>query len=400
MKFQFEKVKPLPLWTSSKEWGDWKWQLRNKLKCFEDFQNIYQLSSDEIQSLKKAEDTFAVGVTPYYASLVDMNNPRDPIRKIFMPLGAEWNSVFQEMKDPLGERENQRTKRIIHRYSDRVLFWVTDQCAVYCRYCTRKHFTGTTQGMVSGRDYAEALDYISKCSNVREVILSGGDPLTLSDGHIEKLLNDIRKIEHIEIIRIGTRVPVANPMRVSELLVKIIRKYSPVFLMTHFNHPRELTKESAEALGLFVDHGIPMMNQMVLLNGINNHPAIVQALCRRLLYLRVKPYYMFQCDPSLGTDHLRTSIDQSLDIQKELWGHLSGLAMPVYSIDIPEGGGKVSMSPDFQVSQDGHIRTFKGWDGVEARYVSPLEDKMEVPSGVQSYMDEWESLKGGRKFSI
>lgn len=228
---------------------------------------------------------------------------------------------------------------------------ITDICSVYCRFCTRKHFTGAEQAFIRESEYQDALAYIRSKPGVREVILSGGDPLTLSDQQLDRVLTDLRKIEHIEIIRIGTRMPVVCPMRITEGLVKIIRKHNPVFLMTHFNHPREITIEAKMAVEMFVDHGIPVMNQMVLLNGVNNHPAIVQALSRRLLFLRVKPYYMFQCDPSEGSDHLRTSIEDSLAIQQELWGTLSGLAMPNLSVDIPNGGGKVALVPDFLIEE-------------------------------------------------
>jgi len=297
------------------------------------------------------------------------------------------------MLDPLGERKNNPAPRIIHRYPDRVLFLITDICSVYCRYCTRKHFTGQEQAFVKSDEYQEALKYIQSHPGIREVILSGGDPLTVSDAQLDRTLYDLRKIEHVEIIRIGTRMPVVCPMRITEDLVKILRKHKPVFLMSHFNHPREVTAEAAAAVELFVDHGIPVMNQMVLLNGVNNHPAIVQALSRRLLFLRAKPYYMFQCDPSHGTDHLRTSIEDSLEIQKELWGNLSGLAMPNLSVDIPDGGGKAYYVPSFETSRSEERREYRGWDGVEAEYINPAANKIVKPLDAEMYLEEWEQLK-------
>ncbi len=277
---------------------------------------------------------------------------------------------------------------------------VTDFCTVYCRFCTRKRFTGHNQAFLSSHEFQTSLDYIREHKGIREVILSGGDPLTLSDKQLEKVLSELRKIEHIEIIRIGSRMPTVNPFRITEELVKMIRKYGPIFMMTHFNHPKEITKESAEAISLFVDHGIPVMNQMVLLNGINNHPAVIQAVARRLLYLRAKPYYMFQCDPSLGTDHFRTSIDDSLEIQKELWGHLSGLAMPNLSVDLPGGGGKVGYHPDFELSQSLQKRTYRGWDGIESEYVNPPESQILKPTGIEEYLREWEAIKKAKDHSL
>jgi lysine 2,3-aminomutase len=225
------------------------------------------------------------------------------------------------------------------------------------------------------------------------VILSGGDPLTLSDERLRGLLRDLRSISHVELIRIGSRMPVVNPMRITDELVNMMKAFHPVYIMTHFNHPKELTAEAAEALKKFADHGFPLFNQLVLLNGVNNHPAVIQALSRRLLYLRVKPYYMFQCDPSQGTDHLRTSIDESLEIQRQLWGRLSGLALPPLSLDIPDGGGKVGLVPNFQTEVFSEGRRYRGWDGIEAVYLNPDPSRRELPADWGDYASEWESLK-------
>ncbi|MCC6137433.1 MAG: KamA family radical SAM protein, partial [Bdellovibrionaceae bacterium] len=356
-----------------KDWGDWRWQFRKSLKTAEDFEQYFSLAREEREGFEKQKQIFRAQTTPYYASLASKDNPLDPIRMILMPRVEETLSLHQEMHDPLGERkpQNNPVERIVHRYSDRVLFLVTDLCSVYCRYCTRKHFTANDQAFIKNAEYDKAIQYIKAHTGVREVILSGGDPLTISDAHLERVLADVRAIDHVEIIRIHTRMPVVAPMRVTDELVSIIKKNKPVYLITHFNHPRELTADAAMAVEKLVDSGVPVLNQMVLLNGVNNHAAIVQALSRRLLYLRVKPYYMFQCDPSLGSDHLRTSIDESLKIQKELWGHLSGLAMPTYVVDIPDGGGKAALTPDFQISHQESVRRYRGWDGVEAEYRSP-----------------------------
>lgn len=392
-RFSFPS-QPLPAGVSPEEWSDWTWQVRHSLKSREDFSARFELSQDELRAFEGSEGLFKIRATPYYASLAG-GFPEDPIRRILMPKAAELAQGAQQMKDPLAEAENSVAPRIVHRYSDRVLFLVTDFCSVYCRYCTRKHFTGQEQAFIRSADYAKALDYIRSHPGIREVILSGGDPLTLSDAQIGRVLEDLRAIEHLEILRVGTRMPVVAPMRITDSLVRVLRASAPVYLMTHFNHPRELTAEAAKALSLLVDAGIPVMNQMVLLNGVNNHPAIVQALSRRLLYLRVKPYYMFQCDPSMGTDHLRTSIDDSLAIQRELWGHLSGLAMPTYAVDIPNGGGKTVLAPDFEIARGEGSRRYRGWDGVEAEYVSPDSPRL-IPPDAEIYREEWELLKNAK----
>lgn len=398
MRLKFDPLKRANLWSESSDsdWNDWRWQMRNSLKFESDFEKVFTLSESEREGLKASGVLFKSTTTPYYASLANTSVEQDPVRRIFMPHKSELVEGAQQMLDPLGEKKNQVTDRVIHRYSDRVLFWVTDTCSVYCRYCTRKHFTAKGHASPREDEYTKALQYIRSKPGIREVILSGGDPLTLSDSHLEGILKDLREIDHVEIIRVGSRMPVVNPMRVTTELANILKRAQPVFFMTHFNHPREMTLEAFNALSLLVDNGIPVFNQMVLLNGVNNHPAIIQALSRRLMFARVKPYYMFQCDPSEGTDHLRTSIEDSLAIQKELWGHLSGLALPTLSVDIPDGGGKTTLVPNFQTSHEGLSRTFVGWDGVKGDYISPAVDQILKPLDVEMYLDEWESLKLGK----
>ncbi len=388
MAYSFESILP-PKGVSKDDWVNHGWQFKNSLKRKEDFESYFSLSSDERLGFDLKQ--FQIRVTPYYVQLAAGESERGPIRQILMPSAQEANEGIQQMLDPLGERkkENHSAARIIHRYPDRCLFLVTDFCSVYCRYCTRKHFTGKEQFLPKESEYQESLNYIRKTPKIKEVILSGGDPLTLSNEKLDKILFDLRSIDHVELIRIGSRIPVVNPMRVDQGLVELFRKHKPVYLMTHFNHPKELTAESAKALELVVDHGTPVFNQLVLLNGINNHPAIIYALSRRLLYLRVKPYYMFQCDPSMGTDHLRTNYQQSRQILDDLWGKASGLATPGLSLDIPDGGGKAGYSPNFVQSEIADTISFKGWDGVEAQYVSPPMETMQRPQDLESYIDEW-----------
>ena len=405
MRLEF-KPSPRPHNIDEAKWSDWTWQMRMSLKSEVDFRQQFEMAPDESAGFEGAGGElklFEVRSTPYYASLASVTDSEDPIRRILMPRKEELHRGVQSMLDPLGERKNSRTSRVIHRYPDRVLFLVTDFCSVYCRYCTRKHFTGGEQSFAKKDEYEEALAYIRRATGIREVILSGGDPLTLSDAMLDRVLTDLRAIEHIEIIRIGSRMPVVCPMRVTDGLISILKKAKPVFLMTHFNHPREITAEAAAAVEKFVDNGVPVFNQMVLLNGVNNSPAIVQALSRRLLYLRAKPYYMFQCDPSFGTDHLRTSIEESLEIQAALWGRISGLAMPNLSLDIPDGGGKAGLVPDFEIPnlrqgslETGVTRVYEGWDGVRAEYKSPPLSQRLNPIDAHHYEKEWQELQSAK----
>ncbi len=369
------------------DWDNWLWQLRSSLKSRTDFEKWFTLTPEEKIIFSQDKSEFNIRSTPYYSALAT-DHPEDPIRKILMPHALEFDDGNQSLEDPLNEKNNNPTSRIIHRYPDRVLFLITDMCSVYCRYCTRKYFTGHEQNLLKKDELNNGLKYIKSHPEIREVILSGGDPLTLSTEKLSQILFEIRKIDHVEIIRIGTRMPVVCPMRVDLDLVKELKKYKPVFLMTHFNHPRELSLEAANALELFVDNGIPTFNQMVLLNGVNNHAVIVKALSRRLLYLRVKPYYMFQCDPSRGTDHLRTTIEDSEQIQRELWGKLSGLALPQLSIDIPNGGGKVGLTPNFEVSRNESGRSYQGWDQITAEYINPNPKNILKPIDIDTYSNE------------
>jgi lysine 2,3-aminomutase len=389
VKFDFKHIEPFP-GVASQDWQSWAWQFRHGLSKQSHFSNYFQLTPEESEAFTR-NPGFQIRSTPYYAMLADRVDVQDPVRRMIVPTAAELKPGGQQVSDPLGERKHSPTERVIHRYPDRVLFLVTDQCSLYCRYCLRKHFTGQDQAFVGSKDYEAALAYIRGARGVREVILSGGDPLTLGDARIERVLHDLRAIDHVEIIRIGSRMPVVCPMRITSDLVQIFRRHKPVYFMTHFNHPKEISAEAAAALELLVDHGVPVFNQMVLLNGINNHAAVVQALSRRLLYLRVKPYYMFQCDPSEGSEHFRTTVEDSLSIQRELWGKLSGLALPNLSLDIPGGGGKVGYVPNFEVDKTDGGRVFEGWDGVRGEYTSPA-GPVQTPADLETYLPEWNTL--------
>jgi lysine 2,3-aminomutase len=394
MKFEFLPTKPVPAFNAvdSHQWYQWTWQMQKRLTKKEDFEKVFDLTPDEEKGFEQLKDIFKVSTTPYYASIAAKTNS---IRRILMPQAQEAQAGAQAMKDPLAEEIHSHGPNLVHRYSDRVLFLVTDTCSVYCRFCTRKRFTGQDEGVVGSQEYQQALNYIRSHPGIREVIFSGGDPLTLSNSMLDRILSDVRAISHVEIIRLGSRMPVVCPMRVDEELCQILRRHAPVYLMSHFSHPKELTQEARVALTLLVDHGVPVLNQMVLLNGVNNSAALIQALNRRLLYLRVKPYYMFQCDPSQGTDHLRTTVESSEEIMREMWGHLSGLVMPTLSLDIPNGGGKTTLVPNFMVAQKEGVREFVGWDGRSGEYRNP-EVLMIAPSDSHEYEAEWEMLKDAK----
>ena len=299
---------------------------------------ILKLSSDE-KNVIETEANLPIRITPYYASLISSSNPLDAIRRTVVPTIEELNVSEGEAEDPLSEHQMQKTHCIVHRYPDRVLFLVTDFCSTYCRYCTRSHSVAKRSNHHSSmQQWLEAIEYIKKNKNIRDVLISGGDPLTLPDNKLEFLLAQLRKIEHVEIIRIGTKVPVVLPQRITPELVKMLKKYHPLFLSIHFTHPEEITKETKLACNMLADAGIPMGSQTVLLKGINDNADIYKKLAHELLKIRVKPYYLYQCDPIEGSAHFRTSIEKGLEIMKKLRGFTSGYAIPYYVVDAPGGG--------------------------------------------------------------
>ena len=387
--FHFESI-PSPSHVPMEQWTDWKWQMRRSLKTPEETANFLDLSEEETKAIHRLKNHFALKTTPYYLELCKKH---PPLRPMALPHLKELDSSGFYQEDPLGEKKHSPVPRIVHRYPDRVLFLVTDFCGIYCRYCTRKYFTAQGNHTVSPQDYQKALQYIRNNRGIREVILSGGDPLTLSNNKIKNILKDLRSISHIEIIRIGSRLPVVCPFRIDEELTALLKEHQPVFVMTHFNHPKELTAECVKHLLNLCDNGICVYNQMVLLNGVNNHPAVVQALNRRLLFIRVRPYYMFQCDPSKGTQHFRTTIENSKWIQKELWGVFSGLAVPRLSMDLPNGGGKVELTPDHFIKKQENTFFHKGFDGMISGYPNPEESRTPDAQEIQEYITEWNILK-------
>lgn len=336
-------------------WNDWKWQIRNSFTSFMDLQRIMRLSDEEIGFEEQALN-LPVRITPYFASLLDENDPKQPLRRTMVPVVSEMHLSKGEESDPLGEENDSPVPLIVHRYPDRVLFLVTDFCTAYCRYCTRSH-------MVSKKKHADlnlidgAIAYIANRKEIRDVIISGGDPLTLSDERLEYILSNLRAIPHLEIIRMGTKVPAVLPMRINEKLTSMLKKYHPLLMSLHFTHPDEMTLETIEACNRLADAGIPLGSQTVLLKGINDNVEVYKKLSHELLKARVKPYYLYQCDPIPGSAHFHTRVEAGLDLIRNLRGFTSGYAVPHYVIDAPKGGGKIPLLPEYFVSKkNGEIK--------------------------------------------
>lgn len=369
--------KEIPLWkdVSEDEWYDWRWQLSHRIMVLEQLERVINLTDQEREGIKHSLKFLRMAITPYYASLMDPEDPNCPIRKQAVPTVKELNISEEEMVDPLHEDVDSPVRGLTHRYPDRVLFLVTDQCAMYCRHCTRRRFAGETDAPLA-REYIDAaIDYIKQNKKIRDVLISGGDPLTLSDERLEEIISRLRSIEHVEIIRIGTRAPVVLPMRITQSLVSMLRKYHPIWLNTHFNHPKEFTADSRKALAMLADSGIPLGNQTVLLRGINDCPRIMKELVHELVKNRVRPYYIYQCDLSRGLSHFRTSVAKGIEIIEYLRGHTSGFAVPTYVIDAPGGGGKIPVGPQYLVSMGEGKVILRNYEGGIFAYKEPNDYK-------------------------
>jgi lysine 2,3-aminomutase len=334
------------------EWNDWHWQLANRIQTLGQLEQIFSLHDDERQALAHTESALPMAVTPYYASLADRLHSADPIRKTFIPVAAEQVCSPGEAADPLNEDGQSPVQGIVHRYPDRVLFLVTQFCSTYCRYCTRSRVVGDcARGShhvpLTRSDWETALEYIASKNQIRDVLLSGGDPLTLSDDQLEWLLIRLRKIPHVEIVRIGTKVPMVLPQRVTPSLVRTLRRFHPLWISIHCTHPKEITPESRGACERLADAGIPLGSQTVLLKGINDNSQTLADLYHRLMMIRVRPYYLYQCDPILGSAHFRTPVQTGMEIMRSLQGYTSGYAVPRFVIDAPGGGGKVPINPEY-----------------------------------------------------
>ncbi len=353
--------------TTSESWNDWKWQLRNTFNSIDDLRKIMKLTDKEVMAINNLKGRLPLRITPYFASLIYRSKPSDPLRRNVVPVVEELIESTSEQSDPLHEKSFSPVRGIVHRYPDRVLFTVTQVCSNYCRYCTRSHSVGRLDKL--GRnDFERAFAYISEHKEVRDVLISGGDPLTLSDETLDYILSNIRKIEHVEIIRIGTRVPVVLPQRITDKLVSVLKKYHPLFISLHFSHPSEITDECAAACNKLADGGFPLGSQTVLLKGINDNVPVMKELMHKLLKIRVRPYYLYQCDLIPGSGHFRTTVKKGLEIIKGLRGFTSGYAVPTFVIDAPGGGGKIPILPDYVIEHNEEHIVLRNYKGVICEY--------------------------------
>lgn len=354
------------------EWNDWRWQLRNRIRNLEMLERLFVLTDDERETMCRLGGHLPVGITPYYAALCDRDNPRDPLRVTMIPVASELTMNPGEAADPLAEDDCSPVDGLVHRYPDRVLFLVTNFCATYCRYCTRARLVGQTgEYHFNTAQHEKAIDYIASHPEIRDVLLSGGDPLSMDDRRLEWLLSRLRDIPHVEFLRIGSKIPVVLPQRITPDLAKMLRKYK-VWLSVHFMHPAELTREVGQACERLADAGIPLGSQTVLLKGVNDDVETMKKLVHGLLMMRVRPYYLYQCDPIQGSAHMRTSIDKGLEIIEGLRGHTTGYAVPQFVVDAPGGGGKLPLVPNYLIGREGDDAIFRNYEGRTFRYYDPV----------------------------
>lgn len=359
---------------SDTQWNDWKWQLSHRITTQEELSEILNLSDMENSAFSTERKCFPLSITPYYASLLDKDNDKQPLRRSVVPVAEEHMISAVESQDPLHEAHCSPVPGIVHRYPDRVLFLVTNFCSVYCRYCTRSRMVGNHEHYNTHEQWEKAIEYIKSNPEIRDVLLSGGDPLTMDTEQLEWLLSRLSKIEHVEFIRIGTKVPVVLPQRINSELVNMLKKYHPLWMSIHFTHPDELTEETRNACSMLANAGIPLGSQTVLLKGINDNVETMKSLCHGLLKSRVKPYYLYQCDLVPGSTHFRTSVQKGIDIIDGLRGHTTGYAVPNYVIDAPNGGGKIQILPQFIVEKNGDNILLRNFQGEIYSYPDVIKD--------------------------
>ena len=358
---------------SDEQWNDWKWQGKNRIETLEDLKKCIELTAEEEEGIRQSLKTLRMAITPYYLSLINLKNPECSIRKQAIPTISELHHSEGDLLDPLHEDEDSPVPGLTHRYPDRVLFLITDQCSMYCRHCTRRRIAGQTDTQMPADRIQQGIDYIAKNPQVRDVLLSGGDALMVSDEMLESIIKRLRDIPHVEIVRIGSRVPVVCPQRITPELVNMLKKYHPVWLNTHFNHANEITPESRHACALLADAGIPLGNQSVLLRGVNDCPQIMKRLVYELVKMRIRPYYLYQCDLSMGLEHFRTPISKGIEIIENLRGHISGYAVPTFVVDAPGGGGKIPVMPTYLISESPYRVVLRNFEGVITTYTQPMD---------------------------
>ena len=357
------------------DWNDWKWQVRNRIETLEDLKKYVTLTPEEEDGVSKCLGTLRMAITPYYLSLIDLNDPNDPVRKQAVPTAAELHQAEADLLDPLHEDTDSPVPGLTHRYPDRVLLLVTDQCSMYCRHCTRRRFAGQHDAAVDMSQIDKCIDYVREHPEVRDVLLSGGDALLISDEKLEYIISKLRAIPHVEIVRMGSRTPVVMPQRITPELCNMLKKYHPIWLNTHFNHPNEVTEEAARACAMLADAGIPLGNQTVLLAGVNDCVHVMKKLVHKLVSMRVRPYYIYQCDLSMGLEHFRTPVSKGIEIIEGLRGHTSGYCVPTFVVDAPGGGGKTPVMPNYVISQTPNKVILRNFEGVITTYTEPTNYK-------------------------
>jgi lysine 2,3-aminomutase len=363
----------VPLWkdVTPEQWGNWKWQLSHRLRTLEELEQVVELTPEEREGVLRATSDFPLSITPYYASLMDPHDPMCPVRRLAVPTSHELNVAPEERMDPLDEEADAPVPLVTHRYPDRVLLLITDMCSMYCRHCTRRHFTGEYGHAAPRPQLDRAIAYIRDTPEIRDVLISGGDALLVGDEWLEYVIRALRAIDHVEIIRLGTRMPVVCPQRITPELCAMLRRYHPIYLNTHFNHPKEITPEAARACEMLADAGVPLGNQVVLLRDLNDCPVVMKKLMHECLKIRVRPYYIYQCDLSPGLSHFRTPISRGLEIMEMLRGHTTGFAVPTFVVDAPGGGGKIPVMPNYVLSMTPERVVLRNYEGVICSYTEP-----------------------------
>jgi len=359
---------PKNLKIESEKWNNWKWQMSNRVLSTAALKKFLGLSNKQVSDMTAVEQRFRTVITPYYLSLANPKDPNDPILRQALPDKREIEMADFGQEDPLAEEDDMPVPGLTHRYEDRALMVVTNACAMFCRHCTRKRIWHSADAAVKDEDISAMVDYIRRTPTIRDVILSGGDPFTLPTSKLESILKRLREIPHVEVIRIGTRTPVTVPMRIDDELCSMLDSYGPIWVNTQFNHPQEVTSEAAFAVDRLIRHGICVNNQSVLLRGINDDPETIKILCRKLVKIKVRPYYLFQCDQVEGVEHFRTRISKGVEIMEGLRGHTTGFSIPTFVVDGPEGTGKIPVMPNYLISQSESMSVLRNYEGVIVGY--------------------------------
>ena len=377
MAVEIRSWKEVSLWkdVTEEEWSDWRWQIANRITTVDKLRQVINLTDEEAEEIERSLGKLRMAITPYFASLMDPDDPKCPIRKQAVPTIHETIIAKADLHDPLHEDVDSPVPGLTHRYPDRGLLLITDQCSMYCRHCTRRRKAGETDRAYSVDQVKKCIEYVRETPTFRDVLLSGGDPLTVNEDMLEWVISELKSIPHVDFVRLGTRVPVVCPQRITDKLCNMLKKYHPIWLNTQFNHPKEITRESSEACAKLADAGVVLGNQSVLLKGVNDCPYLIRELNQQLLKIRVNPYYIYQCDLSEGIEHFRTSIGKGIQIMEYLRGHTTGMAQPLFIVDAPGGGGKIPVGPNYVVSRSDRKVILRNYEGVLTVYTEPDDNQ-------------------------